>query len=85
MLEVACSPIDDILADNRLTFIKMDIEGAELDALYGARNTIKKSLPILVISTYHLPDHLWHVLSILVHLLINIIIFFALIMKKVGI
>jgi FkbM family methyltransferase len=57
IIEVECSPIDDI----NPTFIKMDIEGAELDALYGATKSIRNSLPILAISVYHLPDHLWRI------------------------
>lgn len=40
-------------------FIKMDIEGAEPEALEGAKEIIRKFNPILAISVYHEPEHLW--------------------------
>ena len=45
--------IDHIAAGNEVTYIKMDVEGAELEALKGAENTIRKYRPILGISIYH--------------------------------
>lgn len=47
--------IDNILRGGVATFIKMDIEGAELNALKGAEETIKKYKPKLAISLYHKP------------------------------
>ena len=52
-VEIRVDSIDNILASERATFIKMDIEGAELDALKGASYTISKHLPTLAISAYH--------------------------------
>jgi hypothetical protein len=32
-----------------------------MDALIGARGSIKKTLPVLAICVYHQPDHLWRI------------------------
>ncbi|MEN9446936.1 MAG: hypothetical protein RJA25_225 [Bacteroidota bacterium] len=48
--------IDDFVRNNsiaKIDFIKMDIEGAELSALNGAIETIKKFKPKLAIAIYH--------------------------------
>jgi methyltransferase FkbM-like protein len=37
----------------------MDIEGAELDALRGARPVIVRDRPVLTICVYHVPGDLW--------------------------
>lgn len=39
--------------------LKMDIEGAEPQALEGAMETIARHRPGLAISVYHRPEHLW--------------------------
>jgi FkbM family methyltransferase len=59
VIEVDCTTLDSILKDKKITFLKMDIEGAELDALKSAENSILDSTPILAISVYHKPDDLW--------------------------
>ena len=51
--------IDHVVTDQVATFIKMNIEGTELEALDGARETITKSKPKLAISLYHRPSDLW--------------------------
>lgn len=50
---VPVSSIDHGLAGERVTFIKMDIEGSELAALHGAEKTICSQRPKLAISLYH--------------------------------
>jgi FkbM family methyltransferase len=63
--EVACVRLDDALARERVSLIKMDIEGAELQALEGAHGVIWRDRPVLAICGYHKPDHLWRVLATL--------------------
>ncbi len=50
----------DKMADDgtlaRVNFIKMDVEGSELDALRGAECVIRKHRPRLAISLYHRPE-----------------------------
>jgi len=53
--------LDDHLAGATVTFIKMDIEGAEINALRGAERTLTSSVPKLAISVYHQPAHIWEV------------------------
>lgn len=56
--------IDDFVERNcieKVDFIKMDIEGAEMQALNGARKTIKKFRRKLAIAIYHSLDDFVHI------------------------
>lgn len=55
-LEVETETIDRFFTD-RVDFIKMDIEGAELRALVGGEETIRKHRPRLAICIYHDISH----------------------------
>lgn len=56
-ITVNASTIDSVIPESeKVTFIKMDIEGAELRALKGAEKTISKNHPKLAISAYHKPE-----------------------------
>ncbi len=51
-IPVYFNSVDNIVTDE-VTFIKMDIEGAELKALEGAKNTVAKYKPKLYVCAYH--------------------------------
>jgi len=51
--EIETVALDDVLEGKRITFIKMDIEGAEYEALQGSRKLILENRPRMAISVYH--------------------------------
>ncbi|MBQ6826033.1 MAG: FkbM family methyltransferase [Clostridia bacterium] len=51
--------VDELLKDKKVSFIKMDIEGEELNAISGAENTIKTQKPKMLISCYHKTEDLF--------------------------
>lgn len=49
--------IDEVVSDSsKVTFIKMDVEGSELESLKGAKNIIRRDRPKLAICIYHKPE-----------------------------
>jgi FkbM family methyltransferase len=58
---VNCVGLDEVLSGVEPTYLKMDIEGAELDALNGARKLIQRYSPVLAVCSYHVQDHLWKI------------------------
>jgi len=59
--EVNVDTLDCIMEGRQVGFIKMDIEGAEIAALHGARKILKQQKPILAISVYHRMSDLWKI------------------------
>ena len=58
--------LDSYVSDNnlpRVDFIKLDVEGAELDVLRGATTTIARFKPILALSAYHKLDDFWTLMN----------------------
>lgn len=66
-IEVEARTIDSLFADagRPLTYLKGDIEGAELDVLRGAERTIRANAPRIAFTTYHQADHAEQITSIL--------------------
>lgn len=49
--------IDNILGeDTKITFVKMDIEGAEYNAICGMRKLLQKNKPVIAVCAYHKRD-----------------------------
>ena len=61
-LEIEVTTLDDVLSgmpdDCGTVFLKMDIEGSELNALHGAGRFIREKTPVLAISVYHREEDL---------------------------
>ena len=62
---IPVTTIDNVFDNANVTFIKMDIEGAELKALLGAEKTIKRCRPKLAICVYHKPEDMWEIPSVI--------------------
>jgi FkbM family methyltransferase len=56
--------IDDVISD-KITYIKMDVEGAELDTLIGAEHIITKYSPKLAICIYHNDEDILNIMKYL--------------------
>lgn len=50
---ISAVSIDELCKNHKISMIKMDIEGSELEALAGAEDAIKRDRPLLAISIYH--------------------------------
>lgn len=51
--EIRLDTIDNILSGERVDYIKLDVEGAELEAIRGAEKTLREYRPIVSASLYH--------------------------------
>ena len=56
---VLINSLEDIVGSYVPTYIKMDVEGFELEALEGGENFLRKYCPKLAICIYHVQDHPW--------------------------
>ena len=63
--QVSTRSVDSL--DVEPTFIKLHLEGGELDALRGARETLHAHRPIVTATVYHNADGLWRTAAWLMH------------------
>jgi FkbM family methyltransferase len=63
-ITVQCIRLDDLekeFGDDTPTFLKVDVEGTELDTLEGGADFLRRARPLITIASYHIQDHLWKV------------------------
>ena len=58
---ICVDTIDNVCWQEKVSFIKMDIEGSEQDALLGAAGIIRRDRPRLAICIYHKPEDLYEI------------------------
>ena len=58
---IAATSLDAFFHGVKVDFIKMDVEGSEIDAIEGSRNLIGEFRPVLAISLYHKAQDLWDI------------------------
>lgn len=61
--------LDEVLPGLSPNYVKLDIEGAERDAITGMRATLERARPTIAMSIYHRPEDLWE-LPLLIHALL---------------
>ena len=64
-VSVEVTSLDEELQGQKVTFIKMDVEGAELASLKGAEKIILEQRPKLAICVYHKPEDIFEIPQLL--------------------
>jgi FkbM family methyltransferase len=54
----------DLHIDEKVSFIKMDLEGWEINAIHGTRNHIMNDHPKLAIAVYHRSSDIWGIFDL---------------------
>jgi len=61
---VRCKTLDSLFRDGskgRVGYIKIDVEGADLDVLKGGARLLRETRPVVAVAAYHTPEHLWQI------------------------
>ncbi len=67
-VKIQVATLDETVSGQKVSFIKMDVEGAEFEALQGAKRTIAKYKPKLAICVYHRPEDIWKIPALVLDL-----------------
>ena len=62
---VQAHKLDDLLENKQVSYIKFDVEGMEKEALLGAKKTIGRCKPKLMVSAYHRNGDLFQIPSLI--------------------
>lgn len=62
---IICESIDNVLKGNSVTYIKMDVEGAEKKAIIGGKNILSRFYPKLAVSAYHKTSDIFELILLL--------------------
>lgn len=68
LMNVEGVSVDEIVMDDKVTFLKFDIEGSEMKGLAGAEKTIIKNKPDLAICVYHKCEDLFTIPNFVIKL-----------------
>jgi FkbM family methyltransferase len=60
-IEVDIATLDETLEGRAPSYIKMDIEGSEPDAIGGATRILRNDAPVLAVCLYHRQEDLWQI------------------------
>lgn len=66
--QIKVERLDNIAHSRRISFIKMDIEGAEKEAIMGAKNIIGSQKPKMAVSIYHKKEDIWEIPKLLLEI-----------------
>ena len=57
--------LDEFVKNNKVGFIKADVEGMELELIKGAKKVIKNHKPLLAIAAYHYPNDIFNIYTLI--------------------
>lgn len=60
-VSVSVETLDRLFSNQKVDYIKMDIEGEEVRTLMGAQSIIVRDQPTMMLSAYHIIEHMWEI------------------------